>query len=33
MTDKLSLYENHLNTLIDMALEEDIGGGDVTRNR
>jgi nicotinate-nucleotide pyrophosphorylase (carboxylating) len=30
MTDKLSLYENQLNTLIDLALEEDIGGGDVT---
>ena len=30
MTDKLALYENQLNTLIDMALEEDIGGGDIT---
>jgi len=27
MTDKLALYENQLNTLIDLALEEDIGGG------
>ena len=30
MTDKLALYENQLNTLIDLALEEDIGGGDIT---
>ena len=30
MEDKLELYENQLNTLIDMALDEDIGGGDVT---
>ncbi len=30
MTDKLTLYENQLNTLIDLALEEDIGGGDIT---
>ena len=30
MTDKLELYEDQLNTLIDMALDEDIGGGDVT---
>jgi nicotinate-nucleotide pyrophosphorylase (carboxylating) len=30
MTDKLELYENQLNTLIDLALEEDIGGGDIT---
>ena len=30
MTDKLALYENQLNTLIDLALEEDIGSGDIT---
>jgi len=30
MADKLALYENQLNTLIDMALEEDIGSGDIT---
>ena len=24
------MYENQLNTLIDLALEEDIGGGDIT---
>jgi nicotinate-nucleotide pyrophosphorylase (carboxylating) len=30
MTDRLALYENQLNTLIDLALEEDIGGGDIT---
>ena len=30
MTDKFSMYEDQLNTLIDMALDEDIGGGDVT---
>jgi nicotinate-nucleotide pyrophosphorylase (carboxylating) len=30
MEDKFSMYEDQLNTLIDMALEEDIGGGDVT---
>ena len=30
MTDKLALYENQLNTLIDLTLEEDIGGGDIT---
>ena len=30
MTDKFSMYEDQLNALIDMALEEDIGGGDVT---
>ncbi|MGP8080534.1 MAG: carboxylating nicotinate-nucleotide diphosphorylase [Dehalococcoidales bacterium] len=30
MTDKLALYENQLNTLIDLALEEDIGCGDIT---
>jgi nicotinate-nucleotide pyrophosphorylase (carboxylating) len=30
MEDKLELYENQLNTLIDLALEEDIGGGDIT---
>jgi nicotinate-nucleotide pyrophosphorylase (carboxylating) len=30
MTDKLALYENQLNTLIDLALEEDVGGGDIT---
>jgi nicotinate-nucleotide pyrophosphorylase (carboxylating) len=30
MTDKLALYENQLNTLTDLALEEDIGGGDIT---
>jgi len=26
----LALYENQLNTLIDLALEEDVGGGDIT---
>ena len=30
MKDKFSMYEDQLNTLIDMALDEDIGGGDVT---
>jgi nicotinate-nucleotide pyrophosphorylase (carboxylating) len=30
MEDKLSSAENQLNTLIDMALDEDIGGGDIT---
>jgi len=25
MTDKLELYEDQLNTLIDMAIDEDIG--------
>ena len=30
MEDKSELYENQLNTLIDLALEEDIGGGDIT---
>jgi nicotinate-nucleotide pyrophosphorylase (carboxylating) len=30
MTDKLTEYENQLNTLIDLALEEDCGGGDIT---
>jgi nicotinate-nucleotide pyrophosphorylase (carboxylating) len=30
MDDKLELYENQLNTLIDLALEEDTGGGDIT---
>ncbi len=30
MEDKLELYENQLNTLIDLALEEDTGGGDIT---
>ena len=30
MTDKFSIYEDQLNILIDMALEEDIGGGDIT---
>lgn len=30
MEDKLLSYENQLNTLIDLALNEDIGGGDIT---
>ena len=30
MVDDVSLYENQLNTLIDLALEEDTGGGDIT---
>jgi nicotinate-nucleotide pyrophosphorylase (carboxylating) len=30
MEDKYSMYEDQLNTLIDMAIDEDIGGGDVT---
>ena len=30
MADDVSLYENQLNTLIDLALEEDTGGGDIT---
>jgi nicotinate-nucleotide pyrophosphorylase (carboxylating) len=30
MEDKLLAYENQLNTLIDLALEEDSGGGDIT---
>ena len=30
MEDKFAMYEDQLNTLIDMALDEDIGGGDVT---
>jgi nicotinate-nucleotide pyrophosphorylase (carboxylating) len=30
MEDKLLAYENQLNTLIDLALEEDTGGGDIT---
>ena len=30
MEDKIEVYENQLNTLIDMALVEDIGGGDIT---
>jgi len=30
MEDKLSLAENQLNTLIDLAIEEDTGGGDIT---
>ena len=30
MEDSIELYENQLNTLIDMALAEDIGGGDIT---
>ena len=30
MEDKILLYENQLNTLIDLALNEDIGGGDIT---
>jgi nicotinate-nucleotide pyrophosphorylase (carboxylating) len=30
MEDPIELYENQLNTLIDMALAEDIGGGDIT---
>ena len=30
MDDKIELYENQLNTLIDMALAEDIGSGDIT---
>jgi len=30
MEDKLSSAENQLNALIDMALDEDIGGGDIT---
>ena len=30
MTDKLELYEDQLNTLIDTAIDEDIGGGDIT---
>ena len=30
MDDKIEVYENQLNTLIDMALVEDIGSGDIT---
>ncbi len=30
MEDKILSYENQLNTLIDLALNEDIGGGDIT---
>ena len=30
MEDSIELYENQLNTLIDLALAEDIGGGDIT---
>lgn len=30
MKNPIELYENQLNTLIDMALAEDIGGGDIT---
>ena len=30
MDDQIELYENQLNTLIDMALAEDIGSGDIT---
>ena len=30
MEDQIELYENQLNTLIDMALAEDIGSGDIT---
>jgi nicotinate-nucleotide pyrophosphorylase (carboxylating) len=30
MVDDVGLYENQLNTLIDLALEEDTGGGDIT---
>src|SRR5271157_1109819 len=30
MEDKLSFAENQLNTLIDLAIDEDTGGGDIT---
>jgi nicotinate-nucleotide pyrophosphorylase (carboxylating) len=30
MDNQIELYENQLNTLIDMALAEDIGSGDIT---
>ena len=33
MEDKSELYENQLNTLIDLALEEDIGGVTSPANR